>query len=197
MAETKATTAATKKTAAKSTTTKKTTTTKKKTTTATTTKAEKVTERKFNPTDMIVCKSVRQNGLVYVSPSTGITYVWNGFGSINELPYQEVMSMKASKSRFLYEPWVLIEEKDILERADFKKDFENMYALYEEFEDPETFFNQSLEVIEEKIANIPNGLRDLIVYNASTYIEDGTLDRMSVINALDQAFGTNLKMLMM
>ena len=75
MAETKATTAATKKTAAKSTTTKKTTTTKKKTTTATTTKAEKVTERKFNPTDMIVCKSVRQNGLVYVSPSTGITYV--------------------------------------------------------------------------------------------------------------------------
>lgn len=196
MAETKAAPAATKKTAAKSTTAKKATTTKKKTTAATT-KVEKITERKFSPTDMIVCKSVRQNGLVYVSPSTGITYVWNGFGSINELPYQEIMSMKASKSRFLYDPWILIEEKDILERADFKKDFESMYALYEEFEDPETFFSQSLDVIEEKIANIPNGLRDLIVYNAGTYIEDGTLDRMSVVNTLDQAFGTNLKMLMM
>ena len=72
-----------------------------------------------------------------------------------------------------------------------------MYELYKEFDNPAEFFNQTPEEIERKLSNIPTGLKDLIIYNAGRYIEDGSLDRVSVVNTLDRMFGTNLKMLIL
>lgn len=178
-----------KKTATK----KKTTSTTKSSTTKTTSKPK---EKVFDLTTMVRCKSVRQNELFYKS-TTGANYIWNGFGDIRELPYQEIIAMRAGRSPFLYEPWLLIDDKDLMKKPEFKDEFGELYALYAEFDNPKAFFEQPISVIEEKLKDIPNGLRDLIVYNAASYIEDGSLDRMSVITALDKMFGTNLKMLMM
>lgn len=183
----------------KSSATPKKTATKKKSTTTTATKSTKTTSKpkakKFDLDTLVRCKSVRQNELFYVA-TTGARYVWNGFGDIRELPYQEIVSMRASRSPFLYEPWLIIEDEDLLKKSEFKTDFEELYKLYAEFDNPKEFFEQPASVIRERLAGIPNGLRDLIVYNAASYIEDGSLDRMSVVNALDDLFGTNLKMLM-
>lgn len=173
---------------------KKTATKKKSTTTKSTTSKPK--EKVFDLNTPVRCKSVRQNELFYKASASGARYVWNGFGDIRELPYQEIIAMRASRSPFLYEPWLIIEDKDLMKKPEFKEDFADLYALYAEFDNPKEFFEQPVSVIEEKLADIPNGLRDLIVYNAASYIEDGSLDRMSVVTALDKMFGTNLKMLM-
>lgn len=172
---------------------KKTATKKKTTSTSKSTSKPKV--KKFDLDTMVRCKSVRQNELYYKATS-GAGYVWNGFGDIRELPYQEIIAMRAGRSPFLYEPWLLIEDADLMKKPEFKEDFADLYALYAEFDNPKAFFEQPIAVIEEKLKDIPNGLRDLIVYNAASYIEDGSLDRMSVVTALDKMFGTNLKMLM-
>ena len=174
------------------------TATKKKSATSTSASAKKTAkpkEKKFELDTMIRCKSVRPNELYYKT-SSGVRYSWMGFGDIREIPYQEIISMRAGRSAFLYEPWLIIEDKDLLNKPEFKADFEELYALYEEFDNPREFFNQPVNVIESKLKDAPNGLKDLIVYNAATYIEDGSLDRMSVVTALDKMFGTNLKMLM-
>lgn len=176
--------------------TQKKTATKKKTASTAAKSTPKPKEKKFELDTMVRCRSVRQNELFYKTPN-GVRYIWTGFGDIKEVPYQEILSMRASRSAFLYEPWLIIEDEDLMKKPEFQKDFGDLYALYKEFDNPKAFFEQPVNVIEEKLKNVPRGLRDLIIYNAAEYIEDGSLDRMSVVTALDKMFGTNLKMLMM
>ena len=155
----------------------------------------KLAEKSFDMNTPIRCRSVRQNDLIYVA-SNGITYTWNGFGDLRELPYQEVVSMKSRRSKFLYEPWLLIEDADLLNSKMFAGEFDDMYKIYKEFEDPKTFFSKKPSEIKEVLKNAPNGLRDLIVYNAGRYIDEGVLDSIGVVNAIDDVLGTQLRMLL-
>lgn len=157
-------------------------------------KIEKRIEKIFKADTPITCKSVRQNELFFRSNS-GTEYTWNGFGDIRELPYSDVMSMKASRSAYLYEPWLLIEDEELMSKPEFQKEFADMYDIYKEFDNPKDFFEQPISDIKKRLQDAPKGLRDLIIYNAGQYIEDGTLDRIGVINALDEIFGTRLRML--
>lgn len=158
------------------------------------TKAEQRAEKTFRPDTPITCKSVRQNELFFKSNS-GTEYTWNGFGDIRELPYSDIMSMKASRSAYLYEPWLLIEDEDLMAKPEFKKEFGEINSIYKEFDNPKAFFELPITEIKERLNHAPKGLKDLIIYNAGQYIEDGTLDRIGVINVLDEIFGTHLRML--
>lgn len=148
----------------------------------------------FKQDTPILCKSVRQNNLSYRSHN-GIEYRWTGFGDLREVPYSDIISMKARKSAYLYEPWLLIMDEDLMAQPDFQRDFGKINELYAEFDNPRDFFERPIAEIRASLVDVPRGLRDLIVYNAGQYINDGTLDRIGVINVLDEVFGTNLRML--
>lgn len=193
-----------KKTETKKTTstTKKTTTRRSNTTTAKSTKSKSATtatkatpkkEKEFKPDTLITCKSVRPNHLFYKSNVTNIEYDWNGFGDIRQLTYQDIMSMKSSNSPFLFAPWILIEDEDLMERNDFKRDLGKIYEIYKDFDSPREFFERPLEEIREKLQGAPEGFKDLIVYNAAEFIRTGELDRLGVINIIDEVFGTQLR----
>lgn len=183
-----------KKTEAKSTRKPATKKTTAKKAAAKSTKSE-LAEPKFDMATPIRCRSVRQNDLIYVA-TNGITYTWNGYGDIRELPYQEIISMKSRRSSFLYEPWLIIEDDALLSTKQFAGEFDEMYAIYKDFEDPKTFFDRKPSEIRAVLESAPNGLRDLIIYNAGKYISDGILDSIGVINAIDDVYGTQLKMLL-
>lgn len=157
-------------------------------------KPEQKIEKTFRPDTPITCRSVRQNELFFKS-NTGTEYTWNGFGDIRELPYSDIMSMKASRSAYLYEPWLLIEDEELMAKPEFQKEFGETYEIYKEFDNPKAFFELPIMEIKQRLERAPKGLKDLIIYNAGQYIEDGTLDRIGVINVLDEIFGTHLRML--
>ena len=177
-------------------TAKKTTT--KKTATKKPVKADpkpEQTVKKFDLNTPIRCRSVRQNDLIYVA-SNGYTYIWTGFGDVRELPYQEVLSMKSRRSQFLYAPWLIIDDEDLLATKEFAGEFDDIYDIYKQFEDPKTFFDKKPSEIRDVLEKAPSGLKDLIVYNAGQYINNGILDSIGVINAVDSVLGTQLKMLL-
>lgn len=153
------------------------------------------TEKHFDLNTLIRCRSVRHGDLIYTS-TNGYTYTWNGYGDIRELPYQDIISMKSRRSKFLYEPWLIIENEDLLATKEFAGEFDDMYQIYRDFDDPESFFDRKPSEIKEVLKNAPNGLKDLIVYNAGQYISSGVLDSVGVINAIDDVLGTRLKMLL-
>lgn len=157
-------------------------------------KPEQKIEKTFKSDTPITCRSVRQNELFFKS-NTGTEYTWNGFGDIRELPYSDIMSMKASRSAYLYEPWLLIEDEELMAKPEFQKEFGETYEIYKEFNNPKAFFELPIMEIKQRLERAPKGLKDLIIYNAGQYIEDGTLDRIGVINVLDEIFGTHLRML--
>lgn len=189
MAEEKKTKAkSTKKPAAKKTAAKKPATTQSS-------EPQLAEKKTFDMNTPIRCRSVRQNDLIYKA-SNGIVYTWRGYGDIRELPYQEVVSMKSQRSAFLYKPWLIIEDEDLLQDRMFAGEFDEMYKIYREFDDPARFFNKKPGEVREVLKKAPPGLRDLIVYNAGKYIDDGVLDSIGVINAIDDVLGTQLKMLL-
>lgn len=189
----------TKTTAKKSSTTKKTksktsTKTKKASTENVEKKIEKRRNKEFKQDTPILCRSVRQNNLSYTSHS-GVEYRWSGFGDEREVPYGDILSLKARKSAYLYEPWFLIMDEDLMEQPAFKKDFGKINEIYKQFDDPETFFDLPIDEIRETLQNAPRGLKEFVIYNAGQFIKDGSLDRLGVINALDEMFGTQLRMM--
>ena len=141
--------------APKKTATKKKTATSTKSTTSKTTKPK---EKKFELNTLIKCRSVRQNEVFYKSNS-GASYVWAGVDDIRELPYQEIVSMRAARSPFLYEPWIIIEDEDLMKKPEFQRDFGDLYALYAELDDPRKFFEQPVDVIKESFMGFQGVLK--------------------------------------
>lgn len=157
--------------------------------------ANRTPKKKFKPDTPIACRSVRQNILYYKSPS-GSRYQWQEFGDIRELPYSEVRSLLVSRSKFLFEPWFIIDDEELMKEKEFSQALGEINALYNDFNDPHEFFNLPLDEMEERLKNAPNGFKELILHNANAYIADGTLDKISVVNLLDRIFDTNLKMML-
>lgn len=151
--------------------------------------------KEYTAQTMIPCKSVRQNIVYYQSPS-GAKYQWEGYGDIKEIPYEEVRSMLVSHSKFLFEPWLLIDDNELMETAQFKKALGDIKAAYDDMEDMHEFFSRNVDEIREKLISAPRGLKQYIAFNANKYIDDGTLDRVSVVRIVDEVLGTNLKMMM-
>ena len=152
-------------------------------------------EKKYDMNTPIRCRSVRQNDLIYVA-TNGVTYMWSGYGDIRELPYQEVLTLKSRHDRFLYKPWLIIDDEELLKTKEFAGEFDDIYKIYREFDDPRSFFDRQPSEIREMLENAPDGLRDLIMYNAGKYIDEGILDSIGIINVIDDVLGTRLKMLL-
>ena len=83
-----------------------------------------------------------------------------------------------------------------METPQFKKALGNIKAAYDDMEDMQEFFSRNTEEIREKLASAPKGLQQYIAFNTNRYINDGTLDRVSVVRVVDEVLGTNLKMMM-
>lgn len=165
-----------------------------KSTKSTTATAAKARKKQFKNDTPILCRSVTHGGLTYIGIG-GVRYDWGGYGDIREIPYQDIISLKSRKSDFLYEPWLIIEDKDLMEKPDFEKAFGDMYKLYEAFETAEDFFDCTIAEMREKLQNAPNGFKQLILGSATELIRDGVLDSIGMINAIDDVMGTDLKML--
>lgn len=183
------------KTASKSKNTKTTQTKKATASTSKTSSAEKAPQKQYTAQTMIPCRSVRQ-GILFYKTATGAKYQWEGYGDIREMPYEEVRSMLVSRSKFLFEPWLLIDDEELMATAQFQKALGEIKAAYDDFDDPEDFFMKPVDEIREKLTTAPNGLKEFIAYNAHRYINDGTLDRVSVVRIIDEVLGTDLKMMM-
>lgn len=166
----------------------------KSATTAKTTEVKKET-RTFKSDDLIPCKSVVQGSLTYVGIS-GMRYEWSGYGDVRELPYQDIISLRSRKSPFLYAPWLIVEDKDFLEIANHKKDFEKIYKLYDSFETTEDFFNCTPAEMRKKLEDAPSGFKQLIIESAGNLIRSGELDSIGMVNAIDDTLGTNIKMML-
>lgn len=156
--------------------------------------ASKARKKQFKSDTPVLCRSVTHGGLTYIGVG-GMRYDWGGYGDIREIPYQDVISLRSRKSEFLYEPWLIIEDKDIMEKPEFSRDFKDMYELYSEFETAEDFFDCTIPEMKEKLSKAPNGFKQLILGSATELIRDGSLDSIGMINAIDEVMGTDLKML--
>ena len=66
-----------------------------------TTAPKKVNKPKHDPSELILCRSVRFGGLRLIGPKTNMPYEWANEGDIREVEYQDLVSWRALHHRYL------------------------------------------------------------------------------------------------
>lgn len=191
--------------------TKKTTTAAKKTTTATKETARGVkpaaeipqavkpdttvlVENKpkvFAAGDLIPCRSVRIGLLQHIARKSGNPYEWSDYGDVTEVEYGDLLAMKAAKSKFIYNPWIIIEDQEAIEALKLT----SLYDTFKPYIDVEAFLEKSPAEVRSGLQNAPAGFRDTIAKTAAQMIRDGSMDSIGIIKAIDDVLHKNLSTL--
>ena len=81
---------------------------------------------KHDPSEYVPCRSVRFGELILIGPKTHTPYSWANEGDIAEVEYQDLMSWKALRHKYLFEPMIIIEDESIVK--EWEADLGKLYA---------------------------------------------------------------------
>ena len=170
----------------------------KKTTTSTTdvvkdenkTTENKVAVKKFEPEDVIPCRSLVSGGLYIEGSRSHILYSWADCGDVVDVEYRDLIYLvRTREDANIYSPRIIIEDDEFVEQNKAVKDlYESMYDVSD--------LNEILDLptpqMVDAIKKLPKGARESIKGIASTLIESHMLDSVHKIKALDDVFGTKM-----
>lgn len=154
-------------------------------------KAPAKVARKYEPDDMITCRSITYGELLLTGKKSKLLYSWANYGDTTEVEYQDLQALKSTKSSFLYKPRFVIEDEELVEQ--WGKDFVNMYSNIIDI-DAEDLFKLPLNQFKSKLKKAPKGVQQAVKNIAGEKILNGSLDSLAKIKAIDEILGTDLKL---
>ena len=149
----------------------------------------------YKPDDLISCKSVTVGELLCPGKKTGELYIWANYGDTTEVEYQDLLALRTSKSKYIYEPLFIIEDEELLK----EKRWSELNDLYEKIysvEDFDELFSLSNGEFEALLKILPNGVKNSIKIEVGSRIEKGTFDSIQKIKIIDKVCNSDLKCLL-
>lgn len=151
-------------------------------------------KKKFDQSDGIVCRSVTEGRLYMVGKKTHILYTWDDYGDETEVEYADlVASIRANrKNGYVFTPCFIIQDEDFIEEYPQVKQF---YEKASKTSDLKSILNEPVDKMVEDIKALPPTAMDALKNMAATQVQNGKLDSVKKIRALDDLFGTDLNLL--
>ena len=153
---------------------------------------KKVNKSKHDPSELILCRSVRFGELRLIGPKTRMPYSWANEGDVREVEFQDLVSWRALHSRYLFEPMIIIEDEDVCK--EWEADLGELYAELQSVDLKEMFKLPHRSFIAQ-LKRLPDGMKSTVQNMAYTMIQDGTLYDLRTIKAIDEILGTELIMM--
>ena len=153
---------------------------------------KKVNKPKHDPSELIACRSVVFGELILIGPKTHMRYSWSNEGDVREVEYQDLVSWRALHSKYLFSPFIIIEDEDICE--EWKAE---LGTLYEEVQSVnlKEIFNLPHRQFVTQIKHLPQSMKSSVQNMAYSMIQDKTLYDLRKIEAMDEILGTELKLM--
>lgn len=129
-----------------------------------------------------------QGALIYKSHKTGEKFEWDGFGDEQYMELKELKSAKTSSKKFFENNWFMFDE-------DWIVDFLGVSQYYKtaiKIEDFDNIFFMSPDDIAKLVPEMSNSKKRSVAYRARQLINDGKIDSIKTIKALEKALGTKL-----
>lgn len=154
-------------------------------------KPKKKELRKFAQDDLILCKSVTYGELLLPGKKSKLLYIWANHGDTTEVEFQDLQALRSTRSAYLMNPYFVIEDEELLEQ------WPDLKAIYDKAAeiDIDNLFALPLNQFKKKLRDLPVGFRDSVKNIAGEKIRDGSLDSISKIKAIDEALGTELRLM--
>ena len=122
---------------------------------------------------------------------SGNIYVWEALGEIQYVEYQDLLAEITNRySQYIYEPLLLIEDEDVINKNPKLKDLYDTMIDVEDIE--ESLLNDSVEDLRNILISLPSGLQETVKSIASTLMQDGDLYDVRKIRLLDDLYHTAL-----
>lgn len=156
------------------------------------TETPKKIKKEFDQSEGIPCKSIVQGGLYMEGLKTQMIYSWTDYGDVSEVEYRDLAAAVRSRSKFVYNPWFIIEDEDFLaEFPQIKKFYDEIYSI----RDLRAILNKPVNDMISAIEKLPAGAFESMKTIAAQQVASGALDSVSKIKALDKLFGTDLNLI--
>lgn len=147
--------------------------------------------REFQKDDLIEVKSLFAGSCTLVGRRSGNVYVWETLGEIQYVEYQDLLAEITNRySKYIYEPLLLIEDEDVINKNPKLKDLYDAMIDVEDIED--SLLNDSVEELRSILITLPSGLKETVKSVASTLMQDGALYDVRKIRLLDDLYHTAL-----
>ena len=153
---------------------------------------KKVNKPKHDPSELILCRSVRFGELILIGPKTKMRYSWSNEGDLREVEYQDLVSWRALHSRYLFDPMIIIEDEEICE--EWKADLGALYNKVQEI-DLKEMFKLPYRQFMSQLKKLPESMKSSVQNMAYAMVQDGTLYDLRIIKGIDETLGTELVMM--
>ena len=150
------------------------------------------TKKTFDSGYGVKCRSITVGGLYMTGIKSHIPYEWNDMGDVTEVEYQDIMAAIRSNSDFVYKPYFIIEDADVI--AQYPR-VESIYKSLYSISELKSVFNLSVSDMIATIDSLPQGVVDSLKHLITKMIASGELDSVRKIKALDDYFGTEFILL--
>ena len=146
-------------------------------------------KRSLDPHMIVPVRSGFNGMLIYKSKHTGEKFEWSEFGEEQDMELQELKNAKASSNKAFFENnWFIIDDPEIIEYLGVERYYRNSLGI-DEFD---SLFKCTPEEAVAKVSSLPKGQKLSVVYRARKLIDDGVLDSIKMINALEKCLNVEL-----
>ena len=146
-------------------------------------------QKKFNPDDIIMCRSVTPWKLNALSVDKKKVYHWDGFGDIDYVSFKELQALR--RTDYITKPLILIDDADLCYQ--WRRELGDTYKLFLGVEYPEEFFEKSDSEFESMLKESPDVLKEVIKVTAIDMIKNENYPTVQKLIIIDNIFGTCLK----
>lgn len=145
-------------------------------------------KKDLSPNMMVTVKNGFNGTLVYKSKRTGEVFVWDSFGSEQEMELQDLKSAKNTYKAFFINNWFLFDDPEIIEWL-------GMSQYYKHALNTESFnelFSSTPEEIKKTVSKLSDGQKKSAAFRAKQLIQEGEIDSIKIINALEESLSVEL-----
>lgn len=144
---------------------------------------------KIDPHELIPCTNLTHGTLIYVSKRmAGYEERWDSFGAVAYIEFIELQSMARTDKMFFTENWIQIDDVRVLRQLNVDRFYK--YAIdIDKFDD---LFDLDIDELSKKINGMTKCIKNTVTMRAIELIENGTLDSMKKIEALENLLSCEL-----
>lgn len=139
--------------------------------------------------ELVTVRSLTEGDLVYKTRD-GIAIVWEGAGSVQELPMKELRFMRNAHSSFLTRGYLIIEDKEAVKELHL----ETLYERVGKIESLENVLELKADELEKALENLPKGLLKSLGDLAAKKVKKKELMDLRKIEAIQKATNVDLKL---
>ena len=147
-----------------------------------------IVPKDIDTSEYVLVKNGFHGQLVYKSRKTGETYVWDGFGTAQEIELRELVSAKNAYKKFFINNWFMFDEDWIVEYLGVSQYYKNAIPT-ERFDE---IFALSAAELKKKIESLSAAQKKSVAYRAKELIAENKIDSLAIIDTLEKALNISL-----